>query len=266
MCIKPTLQESILNFLGPIIIANVTLKLLNHFIKSWLFKQITTTFIGISLILYHFYDNYNLFVIHTIYTIGFSLATQLCHRKIVIWMICISSILVNELAVLFIPSLVRLRPHIMIMVMKTISFYDNYKFKTKHEDDDDEHENNDFFAAISYLLHPLSTLLGVWHPFKPDALNQNKQFVVISKSIYYLAISLFCILLSNCIIQSYIEDYLLNILRNYLYWFVPKSTIDFLDICFYVYLTALQFRVSHYFVCLSTQSMLTFWEFKYEEF
>jgi hypothetical protein len=259
-CIYPTLIDGINNFLGPIIISNIILKILTHFVTNVFVNQLLTITIGLSLLFYNLSDDYSLFMSALSYIAVGASITQLCsNQKLIVWFICMSFVSLNELTILYNSSFIRLRSHIMLIVMKIISFN-----QISDEEIEKDHELNDrknYYSAISYLLHPLSLLLGVWHPYRPDNTNPTAIRTLI-QSIYYLLISVIFLLLSTCLVHYYIGDKLITIIVSFMAILVPMPFVHFFEICLTVYITALQFRFSHYFICFATQALLRLWNYK----
>lgn len=126
-------------------------------------------------------------------------------------------------------ELIRLRPILMTIVMKHIS----YK------------EDTDLKDRLVYYMHPASIIFGPWHPiFEKAPVDLRNVLLQFWRSIKSLGCGIFILFLST-LLSEYAE-----VITN------PISKI---------YLRALEFRLSHYFICFLGQSFIALWSTKEQE-
>ena len=256
-CISPTLIDGFKEFLTPILVANLILRFLTLFTKNLLISRLLTISTGFSLLYYHFSDESKLLAAIVCYLSFGALVSMLGPKhNSKVWMICIGFVCVNESLVLLDESLIRLRSHIMLLIMKIISF--NAIITEESQKEHITGSDNNLIGCFSYLLHPLSLLLGVWHPFHITK-NHKSLFIALIECLFYLMVSIVFLLLSTCLIHHFIGQILVPYLVTFLATFMPNSFVYLLEICLTVYISAQQFRFSHYFICFATQSMLCLW-------
>ena len=259
-CIWPTLTDGFKHFLAPILLANLILRVLTLFIQNLVITRLLTIATGLSLLYYHLSDDSKLLAIITVYLSLGAITSMLGSKhNSKVWIICIGFVCVNESLVLTDQSMIRLRSHIMLLVMKIISF--NAMITEKSEKEHFREVDNNFISSLSYILHPLSLLLGVWHPFQISK-SQKSILIPLMKCIYYMFVSVIFLLLSTCLIHHFIGEILIPYAVTFLAIFMPNSFVYFLELCLTVYMSAQQFRFSHYFICFATQSMLCLWDLK----
>ncbi|XP_054161843.1 protein-serine O-palmitoleoyltransferase porcupine-like, partial [Oppia nitens] len=257
-CVFPTLNDGINKFLAPIVVSNVILKFVTLFINKLIVKQLLTIATGLLLLFYHFYDDLKLFVILCAFiSTGAVMSLMSAKHKTKLWMFSIGLICINESIVWLNPHFIRLRSHQMLLVMKIISFNSMIN-QMQDNSGKDLPIIGSLISSLNYILHPLSSLLGVWHPFEVEKTNKSLKIAII-ECIYYLLISVMFLLLSTCLIHYYIGQRFISYIVISLTALLPLTFIYLIEICLTVYITALQFRFSHYFICFATQSMLQLW-------
>ena len=230
---------------------------MTHFIKNNAINRFLTISTGVSLLYYHLSDDNKLLMALVIYLSVGAIVSLLSSKNVaIVWIICLTFICINECLVLMDQSFIRLRSHLMLLVMKIISF--NSLINEESDKDHFRGTDNLYFSSIAYILHPLSLLLGVWHPLKLTKTNDSIAISLL-KCFYNLFLSTIFLLLSTCLIHYYIGQTLIGHIVSFLSTFLPISLVYVLEICLTVYTTAQQFRFSHYFISFATQSMLCLW-------
>lgn len=98
-------------------------------------------------------------------------------------------------------------------------------------------------SLLAYILHPASTIMGVWHPYQPEKSSPEHWLTAIQKSAKQLLEVILILLISTNI--SELTDYVMQVT-------IPYA----LKCVLIIYLTALDFRFSHYFTCYLASSFL----------
>ncbi|KAI2806623.1 hypothetical protein BLOT_008580 [Blomia tropicalis] len=314
-CIRPTLEDAFFKFLLPILIINISTRLLTLLVDYIFIKKLEHKFnllewklskffllnannfiiiiFGFVLLSYHFHEDSfdqklftNLIVI--IASIGITILVLISrltesYSNILIWILWLGSFIIVAANELFIwmnydqGTFVKLRPNIMLFVMKSISYF--YETKsgtplTKKTDGDDYRKTSKtffeelfqiYFEFLAYLVHPNSLILGVWHPHVSRKTNKSIWLQSVpngfARSLLSFSLSLIFLVISSCLIEVYfisIINYLFDILETT----IPLSWIYPIEIVFYAYSTALQFHFSHYFICFAAQSMFDLWDIR----
>lgn len=246
--------------MAPILLANLVLKLLTHFTANAFYHSSVTITTGLVLLYHHFRDDHKLFFLLLIYISSATLLTaSLSSHKTIVWFVCFGFVCLNECLVVSNESFLRLRSHIMLLVMKVISLNAFVSDRSKKEDPDGHRSTA--LSSLTYLLHPLSLLLGVWHPIHSQT-RTTSLLISLFHCLYHLMVATVFLLLSTCLIHYYIGQKLLPVIVSRVAIFTPMPFVYFLETCLTVYITAQQFRFSHYFICFATQSMLCLWDFE----
>lgn len=256
-CIQPTLTDAFRNFLIPILVSNISLKLLSLIVKPILLLNLFTIGTGTLLIFYHLYSQLYLFYTFICYCLICSFAEVLTgNSKKSTWICSLIIVTTNEAIVFLDPNFVKLRAHLMLVVMKIVSFNDFVKAQ--------ETTNllKKFLAILAYALHPSTLLLGVWHPEFDRSANKLTIYHLLN-TIKCLVSGLLFLLISTCFVYYYFVNGFLSYLIFFLGQWLPLEICDFIEKSFHVYFTALQFRTSHYFICYMSEAMIAFWNQKY---
>ncbi|XP_015785704.1 protein-serine O-palmitoleoyltransferase porcupine [Tetranychus urticae] len=212
---------------------------------------------GLFLIFHHF-DSIYLSVLFLIYSVlGISL---LNFRKNLVnnslWIYVFIAIVSNELLYQFgSEKNIRLRIHLMSASMKLLSLRALLKTIVIDQDKSVPHFN----LLITYLIHPQSLPLGGYFP--PNlhlTADHYASFSFLKQSILSFIQAFIFLALSDCLILMVInsgENLIVDVFTQYL----PESVCQMIGKLFVTYCTALQFRLSHYFVCFLIQSAHNFW-------
>ena len=173
-----------------------------------------------------------------------------------IWIYCGSLIIMNEAASFKYLKLMRLRQHLMLLLMKLVSI-SSVNLPKKNDGDHWGEPRQIFLETLGYLLHPASVLLGSWHPMFPKSHEKSRSgYFKIASSLMF---SFVFQLLSNCVIQWVVVEYVEKLVLFNLYDILPNSGAMALHKLIISYFVALQFRTSHYFICFLTESTFLFW-------
>ena len=260
-CVYPILLDAFNNLLFPLLIANIASRVTVHLChKANANSHISLILLisnGLTLVFYTLgYHNLDLslcFVACCLFGVILSLISP--NRKAV-WSFSLLAILLNESVSIYTERFMRLRPHIMLLVMKLISCDDYFQEVSK------EHtkQSNAFLKRMSYIMHPGSVVLGCYHPPFQRFDSGVKVFEFAKK--YLLAI--IWLIVSTCLIQtiiySLVNTYVLQILDEHL----PEYASYLISKLLSTYLIALQFRASHYFICHLAEAHFIFWNHEYE--
>lgn len=266
-CAIPTSFDAIRELYAPLIVANLVLKLILKFsVSPTRSGNIPTTIIGVLLLLLHFRNNLELFLLLMAATamgiIIFVSNRSLNHLNRYIWIYCGALIILNEVASYrYHLNFMRLRQHLMLLLMKLVSICPVGSDK-KHDDppvesDDGIRRKKIYLETTAYVFHPGSVLLGSWHPVFPKT-HQNYTIRNL-KIVSSLAFSFVFQLLSNCLIQWVVVEYIERLIAFNLYYVLPETLAVAIHKVLIAYFVALQFRTSHYFICFLTQSSFLFW-------
>lgn len=275
-CIRPTLYDAVIQFMIPILIANLTLWLiclLNRLIFRSNWKQLEffcSIICGYCLLLYHF-RNDHLFMLSFV-TVSLLLVNLLIsfllqqtkYHIILVWLYSFLMITLNETIIFcYDQKFEKLRPNLMLIAMKSISYYHEVKIETKDKESCSFWKQN--LKLMAYQCHPCSLILGVWHPHNHHLSYRNLLYNIgflLTSSI----LSITFLLCSTCLIEQYLENILFESVFSWLYWFVPETIVKPFELLLLAYSTAIQFHFSHYFICFAAQSIFNLWDIRYKSY
>lgn len=217
---------------------------LNNDLKYY--KHTVTYLAGCYQIYQHFEGNATQIVIHLIFLL--LMAQELrknnqCQKDGFIERMISSNVcfLTNEFIIYFLAhqQLIKLRPILMTLVMKHIAGAYTKNFELSER--------------LAHYLHPASCIFGPWHPImtgasegSTSAFETFKSFAIqFGRSVKSL-IQAFIILTISNIISEQAEA-------------VTDSAPMLVQSMAQVYLRALEFRLSHYFICYLSQSFIALW-------
>ena len=241
-CVMPSSLTVAIEFLLPLIAANITLRILLAATRNRQLAHLTTISIGLASVAWQLRDHLSLVLILVVHSFAVSLLTSRVTRKQqFVWITCLSALLLNEGVAFVRPHHVRIRTHLMLLTMKFVSW--------SSEDQSD----SGFWSCLSYALHPVSLVLGSWHPPIRPARGRYM------KSLTCLTYGMIALLASNCFIQFLVTEFIEPLISFNLYNFLPESVAVALHKLLVSYFVALQFRSSHYFICFVTEASLSFW-------
>lgn len=193
--------------------------------------------------------------------------------RLLIWSENLFLIAINEYQIFFKGNeeFLQLRPQLMMILMKSISFHDELLSRLIKKESDTPNLIKVIFEFGGYLLHPSSILLGIWHPISNQSvLLHQTNFLTLMKncfnSLRSLLISLAFLISSTCLIEYFVDNYLLKSTETFLetIWDSFESSqlwIGYASLL-QAYSTATQFHCSHYFICFLGQSMFDLWNFQ----
>lgn len=248
-CVIPSALGVAIEFLLPLIVANLTLRILLNFIRSPHVSCLTTILIGGASVVWQLRGNPSLLLILGIHSVIASvLATNISTHKSRIWILCLTVLVVNELSSFRYQEQTRIRTHLMLFTMKLVSWSDQCEEKKM--------DRRGFLSCLSYVLHPASVVLGSWHPMIANGrLGSGRYF----KSLVYLSYAILFLLSSNCFIQFLVTEFVEPHISFNLYELIPEAAATALHQLLISYFVALQFRTSHYFICFLTEASFCFW-------
>lgn len=304
-CIRPTLEDALYHFLIPILFANIAARVL-VFLVDLLFGRLlqqlqspsSTTAIhrfvvflllnlqkfiiiacGIGLLRYHFrHDSlpFQLFIFASLAASSIvipSLLHLLPPSSIsvsLLWALSLLLITLNESAIFLLhqDTFVKLRPNLMLIVMKSISY-----FYESHNPPSSKAAKSllldfsrSYIEFLSYLLHPSSLILGVWHPHQTWKSRPDSTWIRLPNGLLRCLLSsalcLLFLLVSSCFIDYYIVGLAFEHLFDLLESLIPWSVVSPLQVLLLAYSTAVQFHFSHYFICFAAQSMFDLWDIR----
>ncbi|XP_027196724.2 protein-serine O-palmitoleoyltransferase por [Dermatophagoides pteronyssinus] len=291
-CLRPTLQDVWWQFLWPILTVNflafILITFVNHLqrIKRFTINEFILIISGYSLLINHYYfENFNQLLFLTVVIIMSSIFISILITYDIhdyyglkfVWSTHLIVIALNEFIIFFITDSsdwIKLRPNLMLILMKSISYFHEKQFYSKKKKD---LKNNDDFPAIlleysAYILHPCTIILGIWHPFndpkKLFATNQNLKQTFIN-SFCSLLLSLLFLLCSTCLIDYFFEHIVFEYLDALIRTLVENPQTSYVWLFFIrilrSYSIAIQFHYSHYFICYLGQSMFDLWKFDQQQ-
>lgn len=324
-CIRPTLSDALFEFLLPILLANLVSRLLTALIES-LFEGVLAnldsrqprlfSFIllnlsnavniaaGGCLLLYHYrFDSGPLLLFISLallsasftvpallHTLSSSRAGSNNHHLLLLWALSILLISLNEAAIFLLgqDAFIKLRPNMMLLVMKSISYYAEEAAQLqllKGKDKTAGRRGQQNFAGTylhfaAYLLHPSVLILGVWHPHSSEG-DLKRQTVPtpppgpgesglwlssvpngLLRALLAFSFCLLCLLISSCFIDYYLVSLAFGVLFDALELAAPLAIAHPLQIGLLAYATAVQFHYSHYFICFAAQAMFDLWDLR----
>lgn len=251
LCLQSTLTQIALNFIIPILVANVVLRLILSFIRGRKLpgnlSHGISAIVGLLLLAFHFRESLEVLLTILIYFSGGVFLVYFKSSPSVTWTFSVFCLTVNEylINVRNYGTLIRGRMQLMMMVMKLVSISGSYI---------------PVWKVMSYLLHPVSLVQGVWFPISLifDEKKNHKPFIFpckCLKAISQLTLSLVFLISSNCTIEFVVKSYLEPLIAFNFYNVFPESMATFLHLIFVYYFVALQFRLSHYFMASSTDAL-----------
>ena len=262
-CIIPALVDTATELILPVFVSSLVLQTvltLFHSRTSNEFAKFTFLVVGVALLAFHFRLQFELF---TLALMAYLVASGLYIRfRISPWIICGVIILANEVYSFRKLNLMRIRMHLMLLLMKMVSFKDEFDAK-KHKDPSKSKVGvfNEILDLLSYLFHPSSILLNSWHPRKIAPVNLTGHSISsLMNVLCSVIISLTFLLLSSCFIHVFIEDYVNGFLGVAIYSLVPTTAASILHKLLLAHCIALQFRCSHYFICYLTEASFKLWQ------
>lgn len=249
-CVIPSALSVTIDFLLPLLVANITLRTLLKFIRNQSLAHVITIGIGAATVFWQLRDHSFLLLILSIHSLVTTiLATTFIARKSLIWTICLTVLLLNEITSFRDPVHTRIRTHLMLLTMKFVSWSDQ-------EVEESRTERRGFVSCLSYIMHPASVVCGSWHPvILPDRRTPGRYL----KSLVYLSYAVLLLLSSNCFIQFVVTEAVEPLISFKLYDFLPETMATALHQLLISYFVALQFRTSHYFICFVTEACFCFW-------
>ena len=249
-CLLPSLLSVAVEFLVPLLMANVLLRLLLAFVSDGLVAHLATVAIGMASVAWQLREESFLAFLVASFALTSSVVASRCRRMPVIWLLCLLVLLSNE-AVVFLasPSLhhSRIRTHLMLITMKQVSWV-----QLKSEESDSPMDTS-FWSCLAYVCHPMSCVLGSWHP--ASSVRKRGRYI---KAFVFLNYALICLVASNCLVQFLATQFMEPVVFH-LFDFLPEEAVDMLHKLCISYFLALQFRTSHYFICCLTEACFAFW-------
>lgn len=283
-CIQPTILDVSGKFVLPIFIINlITIWLITFFEKARtnIISRLMLILSGIILLFNHYKEEYYQLIFLTtviLFTSFFVAKLIQCfsYKQSFLWIIwCqqLTIVTLNEYLIFsgFIQC-IKLRPNLMLILMKSISYYYETQLSILKKDISfDIHFIEVFFDFLSYLLHPSTIILGIWHPH----LNHIKLFYTrrktnnLLKNIYYsiglLILSILFLISSTCLIDYFLNQIISEYFEAIIQIFIdnPQSSFcyNFIMKLVSAYSIAIQFHYSHYFISYLGQSMLEMWNY-----
>lgn len=227
---------------------------------------ISVTLSGLGLLYFHFATEswpvqlfaFASFLSSTIIVLLASYSTR--NTTLLVWIYSFGLILFNESNIWrnLGHGFIKLRPHLMLLAMKCISYHQDTRLDSKDKLDS-------WFGRIlhlgSYLAHPCSLVLGVWHPLTPHSAHSRIRRLALAA--VSLVLSVLFLLCSTCLVEHYLEGYIFEALLDWLESFVPLSVVHPVQMLLAAYSTAIQFHFSHYFISFAAQSMFHLWNIRY---
>lgn len=263
-CILPSLTDTLGGLIVPVFASTLVLQLISTIsilrkISTGTSGKILTAVTGITILWYHFRENSQLFSLTVM--AYFSASVAFIKLKVSPWYYCGLIIFFNELYTLQEQRGTRIRMHLMILLMKIVSYEDaclkessSKRVPSKTINTRSDHHN--LLDLLTYLFNPSSILLNSWHVYEKF---QSKPLTSHSiKSLLHIVCSLIksltFLIISMCLIPVVIEDYVDRIIATALFSSLPSSVAIALYKLLIAYLMALQFRCSHYFICYLTEA------------
>lgn len=239
-CVVPSSLVVLFEFLLPLIAANIALKILLANVRSGLPAHVSTVIVGLASVAWHLRDHVSHLVVVMVHAFAISMLACRVTQKRFVWIASLSSLLLNEAVIYVHPHHVRIRTHLMLLTMKFVSW--------------SPADGNGIMPCLSYALHPMSLVLGSWHP--PITGHASGRYM---KSVSCLLCGIVALLASNCMIQFLVTEFVEPLISFKLYTFLPESVAAALHKFLISYFVALQFRSSHYFICFTTEASFSFW-------
>lgn len=284
-CIVPTTSDAVRELLIPVLVGNLVLKLVHGIV--YLHKRdsraskpygkdsclIPTIVIGMGLLGYHLRDSFHLFCVFLVVSLLGTACVVFATRHPTeksplndVWKFCGFLIVMNEIAQFRLsPIHIKMRPHLMLLLMKLVSICDDIERRESGRRKDDQVPppiKADVLSILSYVYHPGSILLGSWHPgfsYLITGTNWSSSIRTLFQVVANLTFSLVSLSLSNCLIQfvavNLVEQHFLFPIYDYL----PNDIAVIIHKVTIAYFVALQFRTSHYFIAKLTQASFLFW-------
>lgn len=270
-CFIPVIQDALIELILPTFLSTLILQLISSTstFKTLLISsrgKILIIITGIVTLLYHFRLNPHLFLFILIAYISTSFifinASIKYPRLSSPWYLCGFTIFLNEVFALN-KGEYRIRMYMMLLLMRMVSYEDHHsgevsKVLSKKELKKQGPSHLNLLDILTYLFHPSTLLLNVWHPYTRPKLISLESHSIISllKILGWLLLSLIFLLLSMCLITVLKEDYVDRVVANFLYYNVQSDVAMGLFTLISAYLIALEFRCSHYFICYLTKASL----------
>ena len=264
-CIIPALIDTTRELILPIFVSSLVLQCILTLLQ-WRntirheYGKFISLIVGVALLAFHFRLQFELFVLSLI-AYGFASIMYIKFRFSP-WYICGLIILINEIFSFHKLNFMRIRMHLMLLLMKMVSFEDEVSVKKQKKPDQPKNSNiNLLLDLLCNLFHPSSILLNSWHPRKTILVNLSGHSLrSLLSMIKSLAISLIFLLLSSCFIHVFIEDYVNGFLGIAIYSLIPSTAANILHKLLWAHCIALQFRCSHYFICYLTEASFKLWQ------
>lgn len=284
-CIQPTIFDASKKFVLPIFIINlITVCLIAFFdqVQTCILSRLILILSGITLLFNHYKEEsyYQLFFLISVILFTSFLVAKLIkcfsYGQSFLWIIwCqqLTIVTLNEYLIFsgFIQC-IKLRPNLMLILMKSISYYHETELLILKKDiPTNTHFIAVFFDFLSYLLHPSTIILGIWHPH----LNYIKLFYMRRKknnlleniyhSVVLLILSFVFLISSTCLIDYFFNQIISEYIEAIIQIFIddPHSLFwyNFITKLAKAYSIAIQFHYSHYFISYLGQSMLEMWNY-----
>jgi porcupine-like protein len=251
LCLESTITQITVNFILPILVANVMLRVMLSLLKrrkvSPAVHHGSMTVVGLLLLCFHFRGSLEVLFSLLLFSILCVILFSFDNRTAVTWTAGLLCLGVNEYAIniLNYRTLMRGRMQLMMTIMKLVSVSGSPLSLSK---------------VTCYLLHPASVVQGVWFPITLvfDDKKNHRPFTLPGKyfkGLKQMTSSLLFLVSSNCTIEFLVKSYLEPLIAFNFYNFLPESIATFLHLVFVYYFVALQFRFSHYFMAASAEAL-----------
>ena len=245
-CILPSLWGTAIDFVLPLFICNLFLKTVIRFVtEGHIAIDILTIAIGFACLVTQLRDEVTLLLIVCIHSVIGSALVVFIRRKTFVWIYALSVLILNETICFYASKHMRIRTHVMLLLMKFVSWKDL---------SDDVNRFRQLVSCLSYASHPASVCLGSWH--HPITSQSTGQY---SKSLICVVKASLLLVASNCLIQYFVTEYAEPLISFNLYDLIPETVATILHKLLICYFVALQFRCSHYFICYMTEASFLFW-------